>query len=305
MKLIFFSDNGRHHQKLNIKLWSHLVLPLFLFCLITISVIAAKNYYKNVNNEIITNNEAKLLSKFDLLLKKTTLLEAQVQRLNLLGKALANKTKIDIDSFQLNKDPALGGIDILSDYDSAIITDHGLVNSIERTKKNLALQEASFSDVKNSLHSNDLKQNTVTMATSLSKNLKLVSFFSSPVRHGYISSFFGKRRDPINGHQRHHNGIDIAAKHGSEIHSIASGFVTFIGRKGGYGNVVEIHHSDTLKSRYAHLHEIDVTKGDVVRKGDIIATMGSTGRATGSHLHLEVWEDGKAVNPESYIDTVL
>ena len=167
------------------------------------------------------------------------------------------------------------------------------------------MQEAIFSDVKNSLQSNDLKQNTVTKATSLSKNLKPVSFFTSPVRHGYISSFFGKRRDPINGRQRHHNGIDIAAKHGSEIHSIASGFVTFSGRKGGYGNVVEIHHSDNLKSRYAHLHEIDVAKGDVIRKGDVIATMGSTGRTTGTHLHLEIWEGGRSVNPESYIDTAL
>jgi len=70
--------------------------------------------------------------------------------------------------------------------------------------------------------------------------------YTTPVRKGYVSSNFGKRRDPFNGRQRHHNGIDIAAKHGSKIHTIASGFVTFAGRKGAYGNVIDIHHSDTL-----------------------------------------------------------
>ncbi|KAG1663474.1 Protein translocase subunit SecA [Nymphon striatum] len=112
-------------------------------------------------------------------------------------------------------------------------------------------------------------------------------------------------RDPINGHQRHHNGIDIAAKIGTEINAIGSGFVTFAGRKGGYGNVVEIHHSDSLKSRYAHLNEILVNKGDVVRKADKIATMGKTGRATGSHLHLEVWENDRPTNPEAFIKVAL
>ena len=159
--------------------------------------------------------------------------------------------------------------------------------------------------MQNSLLSNEIKENLKNNSNRLSDKLKTASFFSSPVSQGYISSLFGKRRDPINGHQRHHNGIDIAAKHGSEIHAIASGFVTFTGRKGGYGNVVEIHHSDNLKSLYAHLHKIDVAKGEVIRKGDLIATMGSTGRATGPHLHLEVWEDGEVVNPESYIDTAL
>ena len=69
--------------------------------------------------------------------------------------------------------------------------------------------------------------------------------------------------------------------------------------------MIDIHHSDSLKSRYAHLDTIKVKKGEVVRKGDTIATMGRTGRATGSHLHLEVWKKNRPVNPESYIDTAL
>ena len=113
MKLIFISDNGRHHKKLNIKLWSHLVLPLFLFSLLIMTGITAINYYQNAENEMISDHEVKLLGKFELLLKKTTVLEAQVQRLHVLGKSLAEKTNIDIKSFQLNKTPALGGLDIL------------------------------------------------------------------------------------------------------------------------------------------------------------------------------------------------
>lgn len=91
MKLIFISDNGRHHQKLNIKLLSHLVLPLFLFCLLTITVHSAKNYYQNDDKQMISKNEVRLLSKFDKLLKKATVLEAQVQRLQVLATTLAEK----------------------------------------------------------------------------------------------------------------------------------------------------------------------------------------------------------------------
>ncbi len=129
--------------------------------------------------------------------------------------------------------------------------------------------------------------------------------FLSPVDRGYISSNYGMRVDPINGKHRYHKGIDIAGVEGTEINTIASGFVTFVGRKGGYGNVVEIHHSNTLKSRYAHLNDTLVEKGTVVRKGEIVATMGSTGRVTGPHLHLEVWKNGTAKNPKDYLDLAL
>lgn len=123
----------------------------------------------------------------------------------------------------------------------------------------------------------------------------------APVKKGYISSAFGKRRDPFNGRSRMHGGIDFAGPRGTEIHSVAGGVVSFVGRKGGYGNVVEIDHGDNLVSRYAHLNKSLVDKGAVVNKADRIALMGSTGRSTGPHLHLEILKEGQRVDPQVYL----
>ena len=81
----------------------------------------------------------------------------------------------------------------------------------------------------------------------------------------------------------------------------ASGVVTWTGRDAGYGNLVEISHGDDLVTRYAHNKQNLVQPGDIVRKGDTIALMGSTGRATGTHVHFEVYKNGRSVDPSSYI----
>ncbi|HKX33337.1 MAG TPA: M23 family metallopeptidase, partial [Blastocatellia bacterium] len=114
---------------------------------------------------------------------------------------------------------------------------------------------------------------------------------------GRISSPFGLRRDPIHGHQRRHAGVDIAAPRGTEIKAAAPGTVVFAGRRGGYGNLVEIEHADGRRTRYAHAAELLVAAGDQVSDGQPIATVGATGRATGPHLHFEVMENGVKVNP--------
>ncbi|MEB8433697.1 M23 family metallopeptidase [Cocleimonas sp. KMM 6892] len=301
MKVIFLSDNGRHHQKYTVKLWSHIILPLSLLTLLVITALAAKNYYSKYSDENlqISHNEKRLLNKFDLLLKKASALEAEIDRLNTLGKTIATNNEIDIAAFHLDKTPARGGFipnNNSLDLNSETLDESDLIKSIELIESRLKRQKVSFQKLNNvSSKSNNFSKASFSTA----------GFYSSPVKTGYISSAYGKRRDPINGHQRHHNGIDIAAKLGTEINTIGSGFVTFAGRKGGYGNVVEIHHSDALKSRYAHLRKILVKKGDVVHKGDKIATMGKTGRATGSHLHLEVWENDKPTNPEGFINIAL
>ncbi len=301
MKVIFLSDNGRHYQKLTIKVWSHIILPLFLLSLFIITAFSAKTYYANYSDEKlqISHNEKRLLSKFDLLLKNVSTLEAEIDRLATLGKTIASKNEIDIAAFNLDQVPARGGYvsesnDLSSDYEK--LNEADLIKSMESIESRLNRQKVSFKIL------NKLSNKSTNFSEAA---LSAAGFYSNPVKKGYISSTYGKRRDPINGHQRHHNGIDIAAQLGTEINTIGSGFVTFAGRKGGYGNVVEIHHSDSLKSRYAHLRKILVNKGDVVHKGDKIATMGKTGRATGSHLHLEVWENDMPANPEGFINIAL
>lgn len=118
---------------------------------------------------------------------------------------------------------------------------------------------------------------------------------------GVISSRFGWRVHPIHDTRKFHEGLDIAAAEGTEVRAVQSGTVTFAGRRGGYGNTVEIRHADGTTTRYAHASRIHVRKGDHVEVGEALADVGSTGQATGPHLHFEAREDGKPIDPEAYL----
>ncbi len=118
---------------------------------------------------------------------------------------------------------------------------------------------------------------------------------------GWITSTFGMRRSPFTGKREFHKGLDIANKYRSPIYAPADGIVARVGREGGYGRIIEINHGYGLKTRYAHLRRALVKSGQLVKRGQQIAQMGNSGRSTGSHLHYEVWLNGKPVNPYNYI----
>ena len=118
-----------------------------------------------------------------------------------------------------------------------------------------------------------------------------------------ITSGFGYRRDPFNGRAALHAGIDFKGAIGSPIFAAADGRVTFAGRKGGYGNAVEVTHANGMLTRYAHLSRIDVRPGQLVAAGATLGGLGSTGRSTGPHLHFEVRINDRAVNPRPFLET--
>lgn len=122
----------------------------------------------------------------------------------------------------------------------------------------------------------------------------------NPVDSGKISSYYGRRRDPLHGHMAWHAGVDIAAHEGAKIKALAGGMVKFAGQKAGYGHLVEIDHGDGVITRYGHNRKIFVKPGQVIHKGDIIALLGSSGRSTGPHVHLEILKNGRAVDPGHY-----
>jgi murein DD-endopeptidase MepM/ murein hydrolase activator NlpD len=122
-----------------------------------------------------------------------------------------------------------------------------------------------------------------------------------PVTSGWISSYFGKRTDPFTGKPANHTGIDFAGRNGQEIIAVADGVVTWSGDRYGYGLLVEINHGNGYSTRYAHNSENLVDVGDEVRKGQAVALMGETGRATGPNLHFEVLQNGRRVNPVNFI----
>ncbi len=123
---------------------------------------------------------------------------------------------------------------------------------------------------------------------------------------GVLSSPFGDREHPINGGIKHHNGIDLAAEEGTEILAFADGVVDFIGEeKTGYGLYIQLDHGNGIKTFYAHCSELCAQKGQVVRRGDVIAKVGNTGNSTSSHLHLEVKKDGQLLDPQPYVEYAL
>lgn len=120
----------------------------------------------------------------------------------------------------------------------------------------------------------------------------------NPKKSKRISSEFGRRFHPVDNEYKQHLGIDISSKPGTPVHAAADGTVKKAFRSDdGYGNQVYISHRFGFETRYAHLYTFIVKKGDKVRKGDIIAFIGSTGKSTGFHLHYEIIKNGKQLDP--------
>ncbi len=140
------------------------------------------------------------------------------------------------------------------------------------------------------------------LLSNLSQQKSLLSSIPSfsPV-DGWITSNYGRRISPFTGETGIHWGIDIAAPVGTAVHAPADGVVVFSGAKEGFGNFIMIAHGYGAVTRYGHNHQNMVQPGQRVARGDQIATVGMTGRATGPHLHYEVWVNGKTENPKKFI----
>jgi|TARA_B110000261_G_scaffold149598_1_gene176378 murein DD-endopeptidase MepM/ murein hydrolase activator NlpD len=122
-----------------------------------------------------------------------------------------------------------------------------------------------------------------------------------PVAMPYNSSSYGWRMHPILGKRAFHEGIDFSAAHGEPIYATAGGIVVKAGWAGAYGNLVSINHGGGLQTRYAHISKILVKKGDIVKKEDLIAYVGNTGRSTGPHLHYEIRLKNRSLDPKQYL----
>lgn len=118
---------------------------------------------------------------------------------------------------------------------------------------------------------------------------------------GYISSGYGSRIHPITHKQDFHSGYDIVSNRGTDVHATADGVVSIAGPCGGNGNLVVIEHGYGYSTIYAHNQKIFVHKGEIVKRGQVISAVGSTGLSTGPHVHYEVWRNGRAINPQQYV----
>lgn len=212
-------------------------------------------------------------------------LQARMTRIDALGQHLTAMADLEDGEFDFSQSPALGGP--LGGEFSVEYTATDLDGELARFESQLSDREQQL----------DILQGMLT-----NRELQEQRFLSGrPVRKGWISSYYGQRTDPFSGKLSMHNGIDVAGKEGSDVIAVAAGVVTWTGAKTGYGELIEISHADGFVTRYAHNKQNLVEQGDVVRKGDTIALMGSSGRSTGAHVHYEVYKHGRSVDPSSYV----
>ena len=220
------------------------------------------------------------------LTKRVAELQSRVVRLDALGERLTDMASLDKGEFNFESAPALGG----PNDSSLLIADSvagDLLTSFDNLSRDLDDREQKLGVLESLL-----------MTRNLQSQVHPDGF---PVEKGWLSSYFGARSDPFTGRRAHHDGIDIAGKLGSNILAIASGVVTQSGDHPGYGNLVEVSHGNGYVTRYGHNQKNLVQIGDTVKKGQVLALMGTSGRSTGPHLHLEVHRDGRVVNPIKYV----
>lgn len=204
-------------------------------------------------------------------------IEADLRKTNALGEHLVKQARLDATEFNFSapKQNPLASSE-------AILPNLKLLG-IEVEKQYLKMQ---------AIH--------LALHRQLSEQEIRLSGLAKPVTGGRVSSFFGSRRDPFSGHRAFHGGVDIVAKEGSSVKALAAGIVSFADRKGAYGRLIEINHGNGLSTRYGHNKQLLVKPGQLVKKGETIALLGSSGRSTGAHVHLEVRKDGRAVDPGLY-----
>jgi len=212
--------------------------------------------------------------------------DAQLLRINQLGKRLTQMANLSSREFDFDHDPPQGGPESGSGGRSAEIPD--LTQMIADFDRRLGYRTAQMNSLENVLLGRQLSAEILPSGR--------------PVREGYISSVFGQRMDPFSGEEAFHKGIDFAADAGSDVLAVASGIVTWAGPREGYGMLVEVTHPNGYATRYAHNSKVSVSVGDTVERGQVLATVGSTGRSTGPHVHFEVLRNGVQIDPAGFIE---
>ena len=237
---------------------------------------------RNSINTIRQENEGTL----DALSIRIAQMNARMIRLDALGRRLIDMANIDDGEFDFDSTPAVGGPEEPMSAGSNIAA-FEMLDAMNLLGEQLSNREAQLDVLESVLMNQNLKDRVYPQGR--------------PVSAGWISSYFGKRTDPFTGKAAIHTGIDFAGKSGAEIAAVADGIVTWSADRYGYGIMVELNHGNGYSTRYAHNLENLVSIGDEVKKGQIIALMGKTGRATGPNLHFEVLHNGSRVNPVKFI----
>lgn len=229
--------------------------------------------------------QSQLQDRVDGLALRTGQLNAQLLRLNALGKRLTQLANINSHEFDFDHDPPQGGPEGEGEGHGVDLADVGSL--LDRLQQRIELRSAQLGALEN-----------VILGRQLSADIRPTG---RPVTEGYISSAFGERMDPFDGEEAFHRGVDFAADAGSAVLAVATGIVTWSGPRAGYGVLVEVSHGNGYVTRYGHNSRVLVKVGETVERGEAIAEVGSTGRSTGPHVHFEVLRNGAQINPAAFV----
>lgn len=294
MNIILVSGRWAKSHSLNVGGKQIVLLMLLIFCLVIVAAIAmqyalirlAPDRLASALPNVVQDRQNQLVyerSSMDAMAVRLGQMQARLQRLDALGGRLVKLTGMKPSEFQFDQHPAQGGPLLSAKPLSAASLGKQLdalaVMIDDRTDKLMALETL-------------LRQNQLSEAMLPS---------SAPLNVGWYTSNFGWRTDPFTGRSAMHEGVDYMAEVGTPIHASAGGVVVYADTHSQYGNMVEIDHGNDIVTRYAHASRLLVKVGQVVRRGDKIAEVGSTGRSTGNHLHFEVRYKGSAQNPVRFL----
>ena len=256
--------------------------------IVVIDQLAASEWMQRVASQSAQVDKAKVYTEEQINALRIRLaeLQARLTRLDALGERLVDVANLDQGEFDFSVPPAVGG----PESENAQYTPPDFVYVLDDLAAQIDNREQQLKVLNSLLGDRKIQSETFVAGR--------------PINRGWMSSRYGYRNDPFTGKLAWHDGVDFAGKEGSNIVAVASGVVTWAGQRYGYGNLVEINHGNGYITRYAHAKEILVQVGDVVKKADVVALMGSTGRSTGPHVHFEVHLNGKSVDPAKYINRV-
>jgi murein DD-endopeptidase MepM/ murein hydrolase activator NlpD len=291
LTLLYRGKNVRFSMTLNKLHWLSAILAFALISGFVIHLLFSADEVPHVL-PFALNSPAKIEKKplsdqqLTALTMKLAELQSQVLRLNALGDRLASQASIPEDEFNFQQLPPAGG---------------PMLQSQTNHNKSLAEMLIEISILEESLRHEE-NQLTTLESVTLGHHIESTSYLSGrPIAKGWLSSYYGVRKDPFSGKPAVHKGLDFAGKEDTAIIATASGVVSWASDRYGYGQLIEINHGRGLKTRYGHNKNILVKVGEVVSKGQVIARMGSTGRSTGPHVHYEILRNNAQIDPIKFV----
>ena len=308
MKIIFISNNAEKVRTIRLNSWAKYILSILLLgaplaagTMLGIKVadgrwqllfdnsISEMQHRIVVQKEEITAGRDQAQNTLAAMTVKLAKLRSRLVRLDALGEQLTEISNLNDGEFDFSSAPGLGGpiSSPLTRIAEQVEVQDKVSVMFAKLDNSISIRESQLQILKEMLSDDRLKKE------------QLVS--GRPVKKGWMSSEYGMRIDPFHGQKQWHAGVDFAGREGDDIVAVASGVVTWSGERSGYGLMVEVNHSDDFVTRYGHNSENIAEVGSVVKKGDVIARMGSSGRSTGPHVHFEVFRNGRTVDPASYI----